>query len=55
MEFERRKDWRGLLDFAFYSSTCFAQINWATTFSRLGRFRREAKSIPSDSRFRSYG
>ena len=51
-EFERNKDWRGLLDYAVGKSAGFDHVNWATTFSKLGRFRREARNIARDLRFR---
>jgi len=52
-EFERSKDWRGLLENAERTKGDFDHVIWATAFSKLGRFRREARDITRDSRFRS--
>ena len=52
-EFERRNDWRGLLEYAERTKGGYSYVNWATTFSKLGRFRREARDIARDQRFRS--
>ena len=53
VEFERKKDWHGLLDYTEGKSAGFNDVNWATTFSKLRRFRREARDITRDPRFRS--
>ena len=52
-EFERNNDWRGLLGYAERTMGEFNDVNWGTTFSKLGRFRLESKAIASDPRFRS--
>ena len=49
----KRGEWRGLLDFAYETQFTFNGVNWATTFSRLGRFKKETGIIVQDARFRS--
>jgi len=53
VELERNKNWRGLLKYAKHKKVRFNHVNWATTFSKLGRFRKEARDIVSDSRFKT--
>ena len=50
-EFAARKDLRGLLDFAVENRERFDHVNWATTFSKLGRVDRDADRIKRDPRF----
>ncbi|GMH99254.1 hypothetical protein TrLO_g3359, partial [Triparma laevis f. longispina] len=53
-ELANRGDWRGLLDYAEDKSSSFNDVNWATTFSKLGRFGRNAnvvRQIVRDARF----
>ena len=55
-EFERRRDWRSLLEFAKERGIrrkAFNDVNWSTVFSKLGRFRWDAKYIKRDQRFKS--
>ena len=52
-EFERNKDWNGLLNYAEGKSAGFNDVNWSTTFSRLGRLRQAHSQIVVDPRFGS--
>ena len=51
-EFERNQDWRGLLDCTEGKSAGSDYTSWATTFAKLGRFRRDARDITRDPGFR---
>jgi len=53
-EFANRGDWRGLLDYVEDKSSSFNDVNWAMTFSKLGRFGKNAnvaRQIVRDARF----
>jgi hypothetical protein len=51
IEYEKTGDWRGLIRYAGETKKDFNDVNWATMFSKLGRMKREAKSIKSDAAF----
>ncbi|GMI49153.1 hypothetical protein TrCOL_g7717 [Triparma columacea] len=50
-EFERSRDWRGLVKYADEKRNEFDDVNWATMWSKLGRMRREARVIKNDKMF----
>eukprot|EP00520_Triparma_pacifica_P015110 CAMPEP_0118643390 /NCGR_PEP_ID=MMETSP0785-20121206/6366_1 /TAXON_ID=91992 /ORGANISM="Bolidomonas pacifica, Strain CCMP 1866" /LENGTH=675 /DNA_ID=CAMNT_0006535051 /DNA_START=153 /DNA_END=2176 /DNA_ORIENTATION=+ len=50
-EFERKRDWKGLVQYVDETKNEFNDVNWATMFSKLGRMRREARAIKNDKVF----
>lgn len=50
-EFERSRDWRGLVQYADEKRNNFDNVNWRTMWSKLGRMRREARVIKNDKMF----
>ena len=50
-KFAKKGDWDGLLNFAVLKHGGFNEVNWATTFSKLGRLNRETHRIKFDPRF----
>jgi hypothetical protein len=52
-EYEKERDWKGLLRYAKDNQGGFNDVNWSTTFSKLGRFKRDTRTIVRDPDFRS--
>ena len=52
-EYEKKRDWKGLLRFAKGKQGGFNDVNWSTLFSKLGRFKRDTRTIVRDPDFRS--
>ena len=50
-EFERSRDWRGLVKYADEKRNDFDNVNWATMWSKLRGMRREAMVIKNDKVF----